>query len=220
MNTLDSRSLGIGDCFAIRFTTPGTVRHVLSSGAYGPLTVGPDEGFPIEIKAKRDPEAKPKQFHLQVRKEGDRLIPDKKELTLEVGDTVLWYTIDPAAAGFTVAGSGEHFTFGSHNLRAEAIYTHAFGVPGTYEWTDPLSRKVSGVVVVSPVTPKNDKEKQEWLDSLKQGTAIEIRGGRVTPAKVDVVVGQTVFWKVWDGEGLAIVDNRLLAGFGSEARKQ
>jgi hypothetical protein len=66
------------------------------------------------------------------------------------------------------------------------------------------------VVVVTPVTPKNDSERQAWLDSLSKGAAFEIRGGKVTPAKVEIVVGQTVFWKVWDGEGIAIVDKRLM----------
>jgi plastocyanin len=131
-------------------------------------------------------------------------------LAIEVGDTVLWHTTDPAAAGFAVSGSGENFAFGSQRLRGEAIYTHAFGSPGTFEWTDPLARNVSGVVVVKPVTPKTDREKQDWLNLLSQGAAFEIRGGRVTPAKVEIVVGQTVYWKVWDGDGLAIVDRRLL----------
>jgi hypothetical protein len=66
-------------------------------------------------------------------------------------------------------------------------------------------------VVVKPVTPKDDKERQAWLESLGKGAAFEIRGGKVTPEKLEIVVGQTVFWKVWDGDGIAIVDKRLVA---------
>jgi plastocyanin len=210
MNTLDSRSLGIGDCFAVKFTAPGAIRHVFSAGAHAPATISPNEGFPIAVSAKRDPKAPPTQYYVQVMKKGNQLVPDAEKLDAEVGDTVLWYTTDPAAAGFGVAGSGQNLAFGSHSLKAEAIYTHAFGTPGTYEWTDPLAGNISGTVVVQPVTPKTDKEKQDWLNSLSQAASFEIRGGKVTPAKVEVVVGQTVFWKVWDGEGLAIVDKRLL----------
>jgi len=211
MNTLDSRSLGIGDCFAVKFAEAGSVRHVLTFGAHAPAQVGPDEGFPITVKKKGDAGAPPKQHYLLVKRDGNQLIPSTPELAIEAGDTVLWYTTDPAAAGFCVAGSGKGFSFGSHGLRAEAIYTHAFGTPGTYEWTDPLARNVAGTVVVKPVTPKSDKERQAWLASLSQGASFEIRCGKVKPAKVEIVVGQTVFWKAWDGEGLAIVDRRLQA---------
>jgi plastocyanin len=210
MNTLDSRSLAIGDCFAVKFTVPGAFRYIMSLGAYAPPTVSRDDGFSITVGAKRDPAASARQYNLLVKKVGSELVPDTAELVIEVGDTVLWHTTDPAAAGFAVAGSGENFAFGSHLLRAEAIYTHAFGSPGTFEWTDPLARRVSGAVVVKPVTAKTDKERRDWFNLLSQGAAFEIRGGQVTPAKVEIVVGQTVYWKVWDGDGLAIVDRRLL----------
>jgi plastocyanin len=210
MNTLDSRSLNIGDCLAIKFPAAGPVRHLLSTGSHAPARVGPNEGFPINVKAKSDPAASAKQYAIVVKKDGNQFVPDTKDLSIQAGDTVLWYTTDPTVAGFAVGVSGKDFAFSSHGLRAEAIYTHAFGTPGTYEWADPLARNVSGVVVVTPVTPKNDSERQAWLDSLSKGAAFEIRGGKVTPAKVEIVVGQTVFWKVWDGEGIAIVDKRLM----------
>jgi plastocyanin len=210
MDTLDSRSLNIGDCIAIKFAAVGPVRHLLSTGAHVRTQVGADEGFPIDVKAKTDPAAPAKQHSIMVKKDGDRFVPDTKELSIQAGDTVLWYTADPKVAGFAVGGSGKDFAFSSHTLQAEAIYTHAFGTPGIYEWVDPLAGNVSGVVVVKPVTPKNDKERQAWLDSLSQGAAFEIRGGKVTPQKVEIVVGQRVFWKVWDGAGIAIIDKRLV----------
>jgi plastocyanin len=210
MNTLDSRSLAVGDCFAVKFTVPGAFRHVIAPGGHAAAAVGRDEGFSITVAAKRDPAAPAKQHNLLIRKVGGQLAPDTAALSIEIGDTVLWHTTDPAAAGFAVAGSGENFAFGNQRLGAEAIYTHAFGSPGTFEWTDPAARSISGAVVVNPVTPQSDKERQAWLDSLSQGKAFEIRGGRVTPEKVEIVVGQTVYWKVWDGDGVAIVDKRLL----------
>lgn len=210
MNTLDSRSLGVGDCFAMKFAGHGPSRYLLSRGVHAPTTVGPKDGFPIVVNPKRDPAAAAKQHYVQVKSGAGGLAPATEELAIEAGDTVLWYTTDAAAAGFSVAGAGEKLVFGSHKLTAEAIYTHAFGLPGTYEWTDPLARHVSGTVVVKAVTPRNDKEMQAWLDSLSKGASFEIRGGKVTPEKVEIVVGQTVFWKAWDGDGLAVVDKRLL----------
>jgi plastocyanin len=210
MDTLDSRSLRIGDCIAIKFKAAGTLRHMLSTGSHVRTKLEGDEGLPIEIKAKAD--ALPaKQHTILVKKDGQHFVADNKGVSAQVGDTVLWHTTDPAVHGFAVGGSGEKHEFSSHLLKDEAIYTHAFGLAGTYEWVDPVGGKISGVVVVKPVTPKNDKERQVWLDSLSKGAAFEIKGGKVTPEKLEVVVGQTVFWKVWDGDGIAIVDKRLLA---------
>jgi plastocyanin len=211
MDTLDSRSLRIGDCIAIKFKAAGTLRHMLSIGSHVRTKVGKDEGQPIEIKPKADA-LPPKQHTILVRKDGHNIVADTKDLTVtpQVGDVVLWHTTDPAIHGFAVGGSGEKHEFSSHLLKDEAIYTHAFGSPGTYEWVDPVGGKISGVVVVKAVTPNNDKERQAWLDSLGKGAAFEIKGGKVTPERVEIVVGQTVFWKVWDGDGIAIVDKRLL----------
>jgi plastocyanin len=127
-----------------------------------------------------------------------------------VGDTVLWSTTDPSASAFAVRVSGERFSFNSQALRAEAIFTHAFGLLGTHEWADPTNPGISGTVEVKSVAPKTDAEKQAWLDSLSKGAAFEIKGGKVSPHKLEIVVGQTVFWKVSDGEGISVVDKRLL----------
>ncbi len=209
MNTLDSRSLAVGDCFAVKFTVPGTFRYAISPGGHFPV-VPPDEGFSVTVGPKRDPAAQAKQHNLMVTKSTNRLAPDTAAVTVEAGDHVLWHTTDPAAAGFAVAGTGQNFSFDSHRLRAEAIYTHAFGSAGTFEWTDPAASHIAGVVVVKPVTPRTDKERQDWFNSLSQGKMFEIRAGRVTPAQVEIVVGQTVFWIAHDGDGVAIVDKRLL----------
>jgi hypothetical protein len=48
--------------------------------------------------------------------------------------------------------------------------------------------------------------------------AFEIKGGKVSPHKLEIVVGQTVFWKVSDGEGISVVDKRLL-GASPKAQK-
>jgi plastocyanin len=210
MNTLDSRALNVGDCFVLTFPVVGTGRYLLSSGAFARSHVNADEGFAIEVKAKSSAAAPAGKHTVLVTRDGRDLLPDAKSLSVIVGDTVLWYTSDPKAGGFAVGGAISAAAFSSHALKAEAAYTHAFGSPGTYEWGDPNGGAACGTVVVEAVTPRTDAERQAWLDSLSRPTTFEIRGGKATPDKVKIVVGQTVVWKVWDGDGLAIVDKRLI----------
>jgi len=210
MDTLDSRSLRPGDCIVIKFAAPGKLRYLLSAGSHVRTKLEATEGVSIEVKPTAGERFAAKHHTVRVKKQGNEYVPDVKDMSIEAGDTVLWHTTDPAIHGFAVGGSGEKHEFSSHLLANEAIYTHAFGLPGTYEWIDAVGKKLSGVVVVKPVNPKNDKERQAWLDSLSKGAAFEIKGGKVTPEKLEIVVGQTVFWKVWDSDGAAIVDKRLL----------
>ncbi len=212
MNTLDSRSLRLGDCYAQKFATPGEMRYVVTAGSHGGGAApkeGSGEGYVIEVKAKQGGGAA-KQHNVAVKRAhrgGLTIEPEK--LTIEAGDTVLWYTTDPDVGGFSVDGSSKEFSFGNGALKSEAIYTHAFGVAGSIEWVDPLNGKVAGKVEVRPVELKNERERQRWYEALAKGAAFEIRDGKATPESVEVSVGQTVFWKVWDSHGVQIVDKRL-----------
>jgi plastocyanin len=207
MNTLDSRYLRLGDCFAQKFTAKGQIHYFLSSGS---ARVG--QGYLIEVVQKSG-SGDPKLYTVIVKRGDDGLFADPDNLKIEVGDNVLWYTGDGSVAGFAVDGTGTSFAFSSGALRNEAVYTHAFGVEGDYDWVDPLHGKVSGVVEVQAVVTRNEDERKRWYDRLKKDPkpteAFQIKSGKVTPAKLQVVVGQTVFWKVWDGNGVAIVDKRL-----------
>lgn len=210
MDTLDSRSLRPGDCIAIKFEGQGKLRYLLSAGSHVKPKVEANEGVSIEVKPPTGARLAAKQHTVHVKRQGNEYVPDVKDMSIEAGDTVLWHTTDPTIHGFAVGGSGEKHQFNSHLLANEAIYTHAFGTPGTYVWVDAVGKTLSGTVVVKPVNPKDQKELQAWLDSLSKGAAFEIKGGKVTPEKIEIVVGQTVFWKVWDSTGAAIVDKRLL----------
>lgn len=211
MNTLDSRALRLGDCYAQKFPTPGEMRYAVHAGSHaagGAYGDGDDERYRIEVKPKKRDGAG-KQHNVAVKRGRTGLAVEPEKLEIEAGDTVLWYTTDPDVGGFSVEGSSKEFSFGNNALRSEAIYTHAFGTAGPVEWVDARNGKVAGRVDVRPVEIRSERERQRWYEALAKGAAFEIRDGKATPERVEVTVGQTVFWKVWDGEGISIVDKRL-----------
>jgi plastocyanin len=208
MNSLDSRFLNVGDCYAVSFKSVGQVRYILSMGTPLPSqAVSP--GFLIDVRAKEDATA-PTPYTVSIVQNNGVLVPAEGELSAHVGDIVLWHTSDPAIKGFAVAGRSPDGDFSNALLKSEAIYSHAFGTAGTFEWVDAVGSAVSGVIVVNPLSPTDDAD--TWLSSssLTNGVGVEIRAAMATPAKIEIILGQTVLWKVWDGTGIAIVDKRLL----------
>jgi len=211
MNTLDSRCLRLGDCYAQKFARQGEFRYTVSAGAYQTACSATDSGETYSITVQDGHESRePKQHIVTVSRGKGGLTVDTPSLTVGEGDTVLWYTTD-GTLGFSVSGSGPELQFGNGALKAEAIYTHAFGVDGDVQWADPAHGDIGGSVHVGSAVCKSDAERDQWLERLAQPAAFEIRDGRVLTESADIVVGQTVFWKVWDGDGMAVVDKRLIA---------
>jgi len=214
MNTLDSRSLQIGDCFAVTFESEGELRYSLSPGSPPlPLRVegGKPEGYLIKVN-KRSKAGESNQHTVHVERRDGDIVPDVDSLTIEAGDIVLWYTTDPKVLSFAIAGTGGGGEFGCHALKAGAVYTHAFGAPGTYEWHDPDEKGVEGRIEVSAPDVTTPEKLKAWYSSLEKPATIEIRRGKVSAERLQITVGQTVFWKVWDGSGITIRDKRLTRG--------
>lgn len=209
MNSLDSRSLRIGNCFGQRFTVPGEVRYFLSPG--GALVPAADQrsegGFVINVKPAA---GKAEQHNVQVIRKGKSLEPSPAKLEIQEGDGVLWYTTDSTIGGFHVTGAGKGFHFNSAFIEKEAIFTHVFGVPGKYEWRDAFGSGIKGSVVVESVSCAGSEDRNKWYESLKKPATFEVKGGKSSPESVKIVVGQTVFWSISDSNGLAISDSRLL----------
>lgn len=222
MNTLDSRSLGPGDCFAQKFAVPGEVRYFVSSGggiAGVPAQAARKEGFVIDVRAK-SAAAQSAQHTVLVRRENNELTVEPEKLTIDAGDFVLWYTSQGSVGGFSVAGEGPNFSFSSARMVSDAIYTHAFGTPGRYEWVDLLGGHVAGVVNVQALEAKTVEDQNRWHEMLAQPASFEISGGNLKPQSVDIVVGQTVFWSVQKTGGISITDARFRTSSspGSSAR--
>ncbi len=210
MNALDSRSLRVGDCFGQKFPVADKVRYFISAG--GELVPAAEEredgGFVIHVK----PAAKggaTEQHNVQVTRQGNTLKPSSAELEIHAGDGVLWYTTDASVGGFHVAGAGEKFKFSSACIEKDAVYTHVFGVPGKYEWSDPHGSGLHGHIEVEEVKVTCTEDRSRWYESLKKPASFEVKDGKSSPKSVKIVVGQTVFWSIGNCKGVAITDTQL-----------
>ncbi len=56
--------------------------------------------------------------------------------------------------------------------------------------------------------------KRSASDKMAQGVVVQISGNKVTPAKVELLTGQTVFWAVEKAPGISITDRRLVGNTG------
>lgn len=209
MHTLDSRSLRLGDCFGQRFSTPGEVRYFISPGELFPSAGTHEEGgYLIKVKPAAEGVAA-QQHNVVVGLDCGSLTVDPPALEIHAGDGVLWHTLDAQVSGFHVAGVGDNFQFNSARIQNDAVFTHAFGVPGRYEWVDPNGSGVGGTIDVEALGEKSTDERDHWFEMLKKPAGIKIKGKAASPASVCIVVGQTVFWSIADSGGVAIADKRL-----------
>jgi plastocyanin len=215
MNTLDSRTLRLGDCFGQRFPTAGSVRYFVTAGGIFPgAETRSDGGYLINVKPAPKGGA-PNQHNVVVSRKDNALVVTPAELEIQVGDGVLWHTTDASLAGFQVSGAGQDskskdFRFDSARIQQDALYTHVFGVPGMYEWTDPNGSGAAGSVEVESATPRNDEERDRWYEMLKKPAGFEIQGKVTKPRKLKITVGQTVFWSIQKSTGMAITDVRFV----------
>jgi plastocyanin len=215
MDTLDSRALRYTDCFAQKISSPGQIQYQITTMAGTCLPIDPDHVFTINVKEHgKDYQPKPdedgKQHEVIVRREGQKFVADPPALEITVGDVVLWRSNDPSTPGFTVRGQGKDISFDSSALASNALYTHAFGVPGEYRWVDANGGPVSGVIQVNPLASTDKKECERWAENLSVGLLITVNGSSATPNNIKMAVGQTVFWAVEKASGISITDARFI----------
>lgn len=219
MSSLDSRFLRLGDCFAQKFSRPGTYKYIVTTGAGAclPASEGEYEIVVAALGAGKTHAAEQKgpgseQHNVAVREHEGKLTAQPARLEIKQGDTVLWYTPDASAPGFAVVGIGEEGSFSSGALTAEAVYSHAFGLPGTYKWIDANGGTPRGEVVVEQMEMRHGDDCRKWLESLSKGTLIKVAGGKAELASVRILAGQTVFWAVEKADGISITDAGTLEG--------
>ena len=210
-NSLDSRLLGPGDCFGQTFPTPGPIRCYIVRSPEPAGSAHHGEDLLIQVAPKTSSgNGGPKQINVAVKSDGKGgLETDTARISLEAGDGVLFYTSDSAAGRFAVSGAGPNFHFDSSRIENGAVYTHVFGTPGRHKWSDIYNGALSGVVEVRDVAAKTPEDRSAWLETLKKPAAFEIKGNHCSPAAVEIVVGQTVFWSITDSSGIAITDDAL-----------
>lgn len=204
----DSRRMTYLNCFAQRFSKPGSYRYrIASSGTSG---LERDRSFSIEVKDGNSRD-KGTQHDVRVRLEGRELVADPPDLSIDVGDLVLWAATDSAIAGYAIEGEGRGFTFSSVKLASETVYTHAFGLPGTYRWLDAHGGKAGGTVEV--VSPEGSRERDQsaWLAALGRPTVITVKGELADPKRVEILTGQTVAWVIEQAKGMTVTESSLAA---------
>lgn len=207
MNSLDSRLISYGDSFVQIFSQPGSYRY-----GFGLPTLNQrdraDRPFTIHVKEVRDqPQEEGKQHAVLVRLECGRLIADRPELEVEVGDGVLWSSGEHATPGFSISGYSDTHSFNSAAMNSESVYIHTFGSAGEFRWKDVNGHGPSGTVEVT--LPETRPGCQSPMSS--EAIVVLISGSKVEPTHVKIGVNKAVLFAVEQaGEiGITITDERL-----------
>lgn len=208
MDELDSRALRYVNCFVRTFPRPGRVRYDLTTIVGRWLPLGEDE-YTIEVTEADAATPDGRHHDVVVTRDGDRFVATPPALTISAGDRVVWHAPDAPTPGFVVRGEAPDGAFDSAALTERSVYTHAFGRPGEYAWIDANGGRVRGMVEVQAVAPKTQDEFAAWLKSLETPALVRIVGEEVSPERVRIAQGQSVFWSVEQAPGISITDVRL-----------
>ena len=132
--------------------------------------------------------------------------------SINVGDVAVWHAPDQETPAYVVWGTSAAGAFSSSSLRGDAFYSHAFDEPGDIEWTGTGDGAPNGRIRVRAFDGSQSGALERWRRLVREGTVMTVEGGRVEPAEVDVVVGQTVFIAVNGSDGLTITAKRRSTG--------
>jgi len=209
MNSLDSRYLRLGDTFAHRFVTHGTYRYTVGiPGGIAP----PDHHGAFEILVAAGAGTASTTHYATVSFADGVFSVEPKALHIRHNDVVLWSTASATTPGFAVQCTNKTAQFGSAELPANSMYSHAFGSPGEFAWSSVRDPRLNGTVSVTAHPPcLTEEHRVAYLEKLSKASLVMIDGTKAHPRKIAVTVGQTVFFAVRSGEGVAIVDRTLLA---------
>lgn len=204
-NIFDSRAIRRTDCYAQRFMRPGRYAYNIlpTHGA----SLNEDRPYTILVK-EGVKSGEMKQHNLFIKAKGAHFAPDNRELTIDLGDLVLWNCVSVDAPPHAIIGDQPFFD--SARLSNECGYSHAFGTPGEYRWKDVYGSDISGVVIVKDPQCKCESDLRNWRQRLAEGTVVMIADGKANPDKVEIIVGQTVFFAIVTSPGISITDERLL----------
>jgi plastocyanin len=205
LNMFDSRAIGRASCFAQRFMRPGTYRYAVALG-YGQSLASE---YPFSVVVGERETGEMSQHDVRVSDEGRGFTVDRPEVSIGLGDLVLWSGNGRTRAAYAVVGEQEFFS--SHRMVNECGYSHAFGTPGDYRWVDAFGSALCGRIRVrQPESCDGHDGLARWQKQLGEGHLVMIADGRADSAELDVLVGQTVFFAVVTGPGISITDERLL----------
>ncbi|HSS20245.1 MAG TPA: hypothetical protein VLL54_09230 [Pyrinomonadaceae bacterium] len=217
MNTLDSRFCRDGDSFGQKFSQPGKYIYDFNLPGLDQLN---KEGarFSINVSGADKDKKESKQHFVTVRYREKHFEADPPQLEIAAGDFVMWSSDDAGTPGFSISGHSDKNRFSSAAMEQEAVYTHAFGLPGEIEWGDANGKGASGKVIVRMPPTKSEKEMDAFKEVLKKGTVVVIGADKASPAQVEIYVGQTVFFAVEKAAGITITDRRLNVDISDPAK--
>jgi plastocyanin len=205
MDNFDSRALHLTDAYGQRFMREGTFKYCVAKAGLGRIGSYPVYTITVESCSK---DHKMEQHSLQLKYEAGQFIPERQDITIQLGDLVMWSCRQPTAPAFEVIGEQEFFN--SVNMANECGYAHAFCSPGKYHWADANGSGLSGVIEVSNPDCKSQKDMDKWQKKLAKGSLVMINGNKAEPSKIKVLTGQTVYFAIIKTEGISITDQRLI----------
>ncbi len=206
---LDSRVLNFGECYAMKFThNCKAIYRVQTHTAY--TLPGDDDFFTISVNDSDRKKGNEQQHIITIRRKGSRLYAEPEHLEIDQNDIVLWHTDDPEIHNFVIQGEAGKNSFDSSCMDEYAIYSHAFGVEGEYQWQDAYGSKIGGVIKAISPECHDKKSQKKWLKSLSKENLVTISGDKVEPRKLEILTGQTVIWAIEKAPGISITDSRLL----------
>jgi len=211
MNIFDSRVISPMDRFAQCFPLRAQYRY-----GFLPLTLGrgnpANSPFTINVKETRDSKRESKQHNVIVKTDCGRLKAEPAELDIEVNDLVSWSACDTTTPVFSVSGYSETHSFSSAAMATGAIYAHAFGSDGVFDWGDANGQPLSGSVKVIMPPMGTPREMEAYRERLTKAVVVVIREGKAKPSEVEIVVNGVVYFVVEQGDGFTVTDRRLIAG--------
>ncbi len=137
--------------------------------------------FSDSLTTRPAAEGTPSEQHtVMVSHDSGSLKVSPSELEIRASDGVLWYAADAMVSGFNVTGASADFHFDSARIHNGAVFTHTFGVPGSYEWLDPNGSGVNGTIEVIAFGGKSAEDRDQWFEMLKRPAGIKITGKAVS----------------------------------------
>ena len=214
MNVLDSRILGPTNCFIQKITEPGEVVFETRKAAAGFLPLAEHMAHRVKVKdlklSKAKMRARGGTHHIAVHSQKGAVQIGDTPGEVELGDALLFHNANRDGGGFAVSGRMGKQVFSSAELRDQAVFTHAFGLPGRYEWADANGSGVEGVIIVENDPAEGKRGAERAIERMSEGALVHIVGDKVKPKELRIATGQTVFFAVEDTDGITITDKTLL----------
>lgn len=214
MQTLDSRNLGTLNCYAQKITGSGELMIEAGRASTGFLAPTPERAVKKKVKAlpanRRRERKGGKQHVVPLKFQDNEFSLDMDRIEVQEGDTILFHVAERKLPRFAVRGTIGDVSFSSTELKDQAVFTHAFGLPGRYEWTDANGSGVGGVINVRNEPGEGKKGAERAMKRMSEGALVHIVGKKVEPRELTISTGQTVFFAVEQTDGITITDVTLL----------